>query len=174
VVEWEPCARPDPDTADRVRIVSGDAHDHEFQGVSRWTRRAGWSAPFPTSTLAGSWRCLERWGYQGKLAVTAHSSSARKQLARDVKEGGSTAFSTPSRTPARRRCGACCQQREEEPVVEVACDAGSGCAGSWQEPDPCGGIREPSGMRDVWFSVVSPQGRWRAELCWTNRSLPPG
>jgi len=88
VVEWDPYARPEPDTADRVRIVYGDADDHEFPGSlpldsARWV--VSTIPHLDTSrTLA---RSLERWGYQGKVAVTAHSSSARKQLARDVEEG---------------------------------------------------------------------------------------
>lgn len=88
VVEWDPYARPEPDTADRVQIMYGDADDHEFPGSlpldsARWV--VSTIPHLDTSrTLA---RSLERWGYQGKVAVTAHSSSARKQLARDVEEG---------------------------------------------------------------------------------------
>jgi Kef-type K+ transport system membrane component KefB len=88
VVDWDPQARPDPETEDRVRVIYGDADDHEFAG-SLPLEPAKWVlSTIPrvdtSRVLAGS---LRRWGYQGKLAVTAHSDIDAERLSRDVEQG---------------------------------------------------------------------------------------
>jgi Kef-type K+ transport system membrane component KefB len=88
VVDWDPQARPDPETEDRVRVIYGDADDHEFPGSlplepTRWVLSTIPHVDI-NRVLAGS---LRRWGYQGKLAVTAHSDADTERLARDVEEG---------------------------------------------------------------------------------------
>jgi Kef-type K+ transport system membrane component KefB len=88
VVDWDPQARPEPGTEDRVRVIYGDADDHEFPG-SLPLEPAKWIlSTIPrvdtSRVLAGS---LLRWGYQGKLAVTAHSDVDSERLSRDVEEG---------------------------------------------------------------------------------------
>jgi Kef-type K+ transport system membrane component KefB len=88
VVDWDPQARPVPGTEDRVRVIYGDADDHEFAG-SLPLEPAKWVlSTIPrvdtSRVLAGS---LQRWGYQGKLAVTAHSDIDAERLSRDVEQG---------------------------------------------------------------------------------------
>jgi hypothetical protein len=88
VVDWDPHAHPDPEVADRVRVVFGDADDAEFPASLPLSSARWVVCTIPrvdtSRVLAGG---LARWSFQGRIAVTAHTEADAERLADDVDAG---------------------------------------------------------------------------------------
>jgi len=91
LIDWDPYGRldlDDPELAERVTMVFGDADDPEFPGTPP-IHEAKWiistiAQPDTSRVLAQS---LRRWGATGRIAVTALSVGHAERLAADVRDG---------------------------------------------------------------------------------------
>lgn len=82
VVDWDPRALPVSAQGARVSFVFGDAEDLEFPGTLPLQRARAVVSTIPsTSTSRTLLAALERWKFEGIVAVTAHTASGEARLA---------------------------------------------------------------------------------------------
>jgi Kef-type K+ transport system membrane component KefB len=117
VIDWDPYGRlqlEDPALADRVSMRFGDADDPEFAGTLP-LERARWvvstiSRVDTTRVLA---HALRRWGFQGRLAVTALVVHDADLLEEDVRSGMIAVVLQPFEEAADAAVGAIAERPDD-------------------------------------------------------------
>jgi Kef-type K+ transport system membrane component KefB len=88
VVDWDPKAAAEPETAGRARVVFGDADDAEFLGSLPLQHAAWVVSTIPQVEMSKVlMHGLRRWGFAGKLAVTTHQDGDTSRFAADLANG---------------------------------------------------------------------------------------
>jgi Kef-type K+ transport system membrane component KefB len=79
VVDWDPYADPPEDPL--LRVTYGDAEDSELPGTLP-LRQAAWVVSTIARVESNRYlvAALRRWGFQGRIAVTAHSEADARRL----------------------------------------------------------------------------------------------
>jgi Kef-type K+ transport system membrane component KefB len=88
IVDWDPRAAVEPATAGRARVVFGDADDAEFLGSLPLQHAAWVVSTIPQVEINKVLtHGLQRWGFAGKVALTAHHDDDAARLLSDFAEG---------------------------------------------------------------------------------------